>query len=607
MKLTRWFRILNNPIALSRPVLLLQIPLALALGFGTRSTALRQNPFLVLLFATLFIIGAGICFALGNWSLARFSALERNRSLVTLITWLVTGFLCVGISEISHVVALHLLHPQVIGSPLPQTTRLLFIPPMWLASLLATSHVFQSRTDYLVKFRQLAQTNFLLSEAEELSEKEIDNERQKLIAIVSETIKPELRLIATEIRGLETPSSPNAQIAKMLDQIDNYSLKTLRQLIKDLDEVVVLEYTHLKHIPVMENPKLKLRELPLDPLRSLRIAAFVGGSLLLPVVGVRVDVLWLIQVLLIFMPVFGIYALRTGLKFLKAPEILWTLLGFVSVIIMRLFGVSALSQVQTATSHQYLPYISGTLFGFSVLIGSIDRYFIDSYQKIFSQQELANSQLIEKLDWINNEQQLVRKNFARLLHGPIQSRLAAVRMRLHILADASSIGLTEFDQVSINQIADMVEQITHEIETLAEPVATSDSTSVADELDALKINWKGLMEITIDLTAEVIAVLDQNSNLSHKVKSACTEAITNACRNGKANELTISLELADDGQTVVFVVQDNGIGVNGPVQPGFGLKDIAADGGNWSFEPCEKGARFKVEFVRPIYPILQKS
>ena len=607
MKLTRWFRILNNPIALSRPVLLLQIPLALALGFGTRSTALRQNPFLILLFATLFIIGAGICFSLGNLALARFAATERNRPLVTLIAWLTTGFLCVGISEISHVVALHLLHPQVIGGPLPLTTRLLFIPAMWLASLLATSHVFQSRTEYLVKFRQLVQTNYLLSEAEELSEKEFDNERQKLIAIVRETIQPELRLIAAEMRGLETPSSPNSQITKMLDQIDNYSLKTLRQLIKDLDEVVVLESTHLKHIPVMGNPKLKLRELPLDPLRSLRIAAFVGGSLLLPVVGLRVDVLWLIQVLVIFMPVFGIYALRMGLKFLKAPEILWTLLGFVSVIIMRLFGVSALSQVQTATSHQYLPYISGSLFGLSVLIGSLDRYFIDSYQKIFSEQEIANSQLIEKLDWINSEQQLVRKNFARLLHGPIQSRLAAVRMRLHILADASSIGLTEFDQVNINQIADMVEQITNEIETLAEPVTNSDSTSVSQEIDALRINWKGLMEITIDIAPEVIGVLDKSSNLSHKVMSACSEAITNSCRNGKASELTISFELANEERTVVFIVQDNGLGVNGPIQPGFGLKDIAADGGQWSFEPCEKGARFKVEFVRPIYPMLHKS
>lgn len=607
MTLTRWFRILNNPIALSRPVLLLQIPLALALGFGTRSTALRQNLFLILLFATLFIIGAGICFALGKLALARFAATERNRPLVTLITWLTTGFLCVGISEISHVVALHLLHPQVIGGPLPLTTRLLFIPPMWLASLLATSHVFQSRTEYLVKFRQLVQTNYLLSEAEELSEKEFDNERQKLIAIVRETIKPELRLIAAEMRGLETPSSPDAQITKMLDQIDNYSLKTLRQSIKDLDEVVVLESTHLKHIPVMGNPKLKLRELPLDPLRSLQIAAFVGGSLLLPVVGVRVDVLWLIQVLVIFMPVFGIYALRMGLKFSKAPEILWTLLGFVSVIIMRLFGVSALSQVQTATSHQYLPYISGSLFGLSVLIGSLDRYFIDSYQKIFSEQEIANSKLIEKLDWINSEQQLVRKNFARLLHGPIQSRLAAVRMRLHILADASSIGLTEFDQVNINQIADMVEQITNEIETLAEPVTNSDSTSVSQEIDALRINWKGLMEITIDIAPEVIGVLDKSSNLSHKVMSACSEAITNSCRNGKASELTISFELANEERTVVFIVQDNGLGVNGPIQPGFGLKDITADGGQWSFEPCEKGARFKVEFLRPIYPMLHKS
>lgn len=605
MRLTGWFRILNNPAALSRPVLLLQIPLALVLGFGTRSTALRQNPFLILLLATLFIIGAGICFALGNWILARFSATERNRVTVTLTTWLVTGFFWVGISETFHFVAEQVIHPQVTDGPLPLTTRLLFIPPMCLAILLTTSNVVHSRAEYFSKFRQLVQTTALLSEDEKLSTQEFHRERQNLITMVSETISPELRLIAAEMRDLEKSSSPNSQSAKVLDQIDNYSLKTLRQLIKDLDEVVVLESTHLKHIHVMEKPKLKMRDVPLDPLRSLRIAAFVGGVLLLAVVDVRVIVPWLIQVLVIFVPVFGICALRIGLKFLKAPEILWTLLGFASVILMRLFGVSALSQVQAATPHQYLAYISGTLFGFSVLLGSIDRYFIDSYQKIFIEQELANSQIIEKLDGINSEQQLVRKNFVRLLHGPIQSRLAAVRMRLNILVDASSIGLTEHNQLGINQIAGMVDTIVHEIETLAEPVAKSDSRRVGDELNDLKTNWKGLIEITVELPLDISEVLNQNLNLSQKVTLACAEAITNSCRNGKANKLTISFELAEYGQTLVLVCHDNGLGVSEKVEPGFGLREIADAGGKWSFEHCEKGARFRVAFSRRIHQIHQ--
>jgi signal transduction histidine kinase len=586
-------KILASPIALSRHVLLLQIPLALALGFGTRSTDLRQNPFLVVCFATMFIAGASICFALGNWALGKSQLLRQHSATVAFSIWLLTGFQCVALSQIAQLVATHTTPHFNQTGPIPLSTRLLFIPLMWVASLLSTSHVFQSRYEYVSKFVELRETHSALTTSEESSQQSLYDERQRLIATVSQTIKPELKSISAEIRALET-QSPELPLGRILEQIDNYSLSTLRRLIAELNSD---NETQVRQHPPTAIPEFRIRNVPLDPLRSIQIAAGVGAALLLPIVGVHTVLLWLIQVLFIFAPVFGLNVLRRYIHFKSMPEVTWVVLGVVVIVLMRFYGVSVLPQVQAATEHRFLPFISGGLFGLSIVLGSLDRYFLTAYAEASDEQAAANLQLSRNLNQIDHARQNTRQDLARFLHGPIQGRIAAVRMKLHLLTEADQASKPALSQEDINQLADMVEFITSEIEILAEPDQEITAIKPLSALTQLAENWSGLIDVTLDAGSEVFAVLEEDSYLAAKIVATCSEAITNASRHGHAKRVNIVLRLVDEASTLRITVHDDGRGVHGTVVPNIGLKDITADGGTWSFTPSDSGAIFCVDFA----------
>jgi len=586
-------RILGSQTALSRPVLLLQIPLALALGFGTRTTALRQDALLIFGFAALFILGASACFNAGNWAINKFERLRQHREVVTLTVWLLTGLVCVEITVITHLVATHLSYSELQVGPLPVRTRLLFIPLMWLASLLSTSHVFQSRHEYVNKFVELRETHSALTTSEESSHQSLYEERQRLITTVSETIKPELKSISAEIRALET-QSPELPLGRILEQIDNYSLSTLRRLIAELNSD---NETQVQQQQSTAIPEFRIRNLPLDPIRSIQIAGGVGTTLLLPIVGVHTVVLWLMQVLFIFAPVFVLSGLRRYVHFKKLPEVTWVVLGVVIILLMRLRGISALPQVQAATEHRFLPFISGGLFGLSIILGSLDRYFLAAYTEASLEQEAANLQLSRNLNQIDHARQNTRQDLARFLHGPIQGRIAAVRMKLHLLTEADQVSKPALSQEEINQLADMVEFITREIEILAEPDQEITAIKPLAALTQLAENWSGLIDVTLDAGSEVFAVLEEDSYLAAKIVAACSEAITNASRHGQAKRVNIVLRLVDEASTLRITVHDNGRGVHGTVVPNIGLKDITTDGGTWSFISSDSGAIFCVDFA----------
>jgi len=438
----------------------------------------------------------------------------------------------------------------------------------------------------------------LLTETKASSQEALAVERQKLSTVVGETIKPELKSIVSEIRNMRT-HAPEMQLRKMLDQIDGYSLQTVRSLIAELDERVDIDSGTDQLSVISSAPRLSMRNLPLDPMRSLRIAAGVGSALLLPLVGFHTVALWLLQVLLVFLPLFALDFLRLqfGGRLAKLPQGTWALAGCVCVVVMRLYGIPALAEVQAATAHRFLPFVSGGLFGFSVLLGSLDNYFIGEYAHASSEQEQANVQLITRVNRLNAEHQLIRRDLSRLLHGPIQGRLAAVRMKLHLLSEADSGRVAPLSQEDIDQLALMVEYIAHDIETLTEPLTPKIALDVSAEMDAIVANWKGLMHIDFAPSNGATLLLERDSLLAQRVVDACSEAITNASRHGQATRVAIAIQVVDVETALRITVEDNGRGAHGNIVPGIGLEDISADGGQWKFLPTSSGTTFQVDFA----------
>jgi hypothetical protein len=290
------------------------------LGFGTHLEQINQRPFLMILFGASFMVGASICFASGNFLMNKYAPFRNHRPYMTLIVWLFTG--------IQSVVIAQLVQLTTGGELVSLKIRLFFIPTMWIASLLSASIALQSRQKYVLKFAELRNTNIRLTQIEETEHKALKAERAQLIAVVTDKIKPQLTAISADIRSIESQTQEK-RLAHVLEQIDNYSINTLRKMITELNSAILIESLHPNEKLETTIPKLTLSKLPLDPIRSLRIAVGVGLTLLLPIIGIKMALFWLIQVVALFSPVFGLNFLLTRQgKLAKLPQNTWIWLGF---------------------------------------------------------------------------------------------------------------------------------------------------------------------------------------------------------------------------------------------------------------------------------------
>jgi signal transduction histidine kinase len=532
--------------------------------------------------------GAAICFGCGTWLIERFKVVRSHTIYVVLCAWLLTGLQPVLITQ--------LVHRLAGGDQISLKARLIFVPLMWLGSLLSTSHMYQSRYEYVLKFRQLRDTHQALIELEESSQQALHNERQQLIDAVQRTVKPELKLISAEVQTIEMHSH-EVQLKRILEKIDNYSLKTLRTLISELDASDQEAELGIQQQVSTANPKLSVRQLPLDAIRSLRVACAVGGMLLLPIVGFHVVVMWFVQVLLIFLPLFVLQAIRLRLaQRSRVPEVTWVVCAAIIVSTRHLWGIHTLPQISAVTINNHLPILSSSLFVFAIFLGAFDRSFIDAYIHAAQEQEEANTQLTHNLSEIDMARQLARKELSRLLHGPIQGRLAAVRIKLHMLTEQTQTTQAVLTQQDIVQLAQMVEQITNDIEAFSVAQTHVAQVDVSQALDELTQNWQGLMNVSFNASPQTTTALKEDPYLARKVISACSEAITNASRHGSSTHIAIDLELTNNPNALLITAGDNGTGVSDVVVPGIGLRDIEADGGQWSFGTVESGTQFIVGF-----------
>lgn len=581
-------RILASPAALSSSVLLLQIPLACTLAFGTRTAELRSHPFLLLSFAVLFLAGASLCFFVGNRAFMRFPRLQRGRTTITCAIWLLTGFQCVAISQFVHLVT--------GGDDIALSMKLAFVPLMWIASLFTTTHVVHSRRQYVEIFRRLQQTSAALSESEAATQHALDAERQALIEAIRDTIAGELDAISGQIRGLRTQAH-RVELDQLLAQIDGFSQHTLRRVIRDLNEGPQADVPPPRGLAPIRVPSLVLRDLPLSPLQGLRFALGVGGAVLLPAVGPVAVMQWCFQVAAIFAPAFGIAWLRRRSAALRRfPEITWVALAAVSILVLRLMVLHPPYPVQAMAMGSFVPLAGGMILVTFLVLGSLDAHFVDGYRTAAREQSRANELLTVAVARNQSARLRIRKEVARLLHGPIQGRLAAVRMKLQMLSATDAHIEPLHDGVGIEHLQTLVEQISREMDDFGNEVKQESTVNLGDELETFVRNWRGLVQVSYDVAPSVARLVAGNPPLANQLVAACGEAITNASRHGTASQIDITMRTSADESTVVLTAQDNGRGVRDDVVPGIGLGDISADGCAWRFVPCQSGARLHVDF-----------
>jgi signal transduction histidine kinase len=176
---------------------------------------------------------------------------------------------------------------------------------------------------------------------------------------------------------------------------------------------------------------------------------------------------------------------------------------------------------------------------------------------------------------------------SRLLHGPVQGNLAALTLALRIHAAAEhevfSAGQRE---VIVRSTALIDESLRTLRDILDEPVG--DRIDVGARLVELTRAWRGLMTITLDMSAEVRDASRADPGLLLDALDVVEEGITNASRHGDARNLEIKIRRLITGEVEVVLLND-GRPVSGAVSAGFGLKAIDAAGGRWSLVEVQGG------------------
>jgi signal transduction histidine kinase len=197
----------------------------------------------------------------------------------------------------------------------------------------------------------------------------------------------------------------------------------------------------------------------------------------------------------------------------------------------------------------------------SALLGSLFGINHAATKEIESiEQQLKNYE--HRLRWtiaaLNGQHWMQKKQFARKIHGPIQSEVAAAAIRIE--RSLSTGEVTESGEVALQNLRDRLAKI------LDDTKGTSDVRPVLAEIAE---TWHGLCEVNVDMAADVEAALKLDSICVETVLEIAREACSNAIRHGSAETIHLAVQMAEP-DLVLLTVQNDGTKVDAQAKRGVG-------------------------------------
>ena len=150
---------------------------------------------------------------------------------------------------------------------------------------------------------------------------------------------------------------------------------------------------------------------------------------------------------------------------------------------------------------------------------------------------------------LNAQHWLQKKQFARKLHGPVQSEVAAAAIRIE--RSLTSGEMTEYGETALQNLRDRLAKILHD---------TKGTSAVRPVLAEITETWDGLCQIEVDLPTEVEAALTQDSVCVETVLEITREACSNAIRHGSAEHIELSFGFQGCDLIEVTVANDGSSG-----------------------------------------------
>ncbi|MFM6966862.1 MAG: hypothetical protein ACKOWI_05825, partial [Rhodoluna sp.] len=171
---------------------------------------------------------------------------------------------------------------------------------------------------------------------------------------------------------------------------------------------------------------------------------------------------------------------------------------------------------------------------------------------------------------LNAQHWLQKKQFARKLHGPVQSEVAAAAIRIE--RSLTSGEMTEYGETALQNLRDRLAKILHD---------TKGTSAVRPVLTEITETWQGLCDIEVELPTDVEAALVQDSVCVETVLEITREACSNAIRHGSADEIRLTISFSGDDLIEVKVANN---GTSGEVSSRRGLGSAYLEDCTYSHE-----------------------
>jgi hypothetical protein len=439
-----------------------------------------------------------------------------------------------------------------------------------LSALFAFSFIFALNEKI---FLDKSKIDFALDQLKIIQKKAVKNNSEQVqntISLVSKSIKEPLIALTKQIGAMKSDKSKLLEISHELEKYSelivraaSHEIYTNAERVNKIDRNIFRGSTDSSH-------KFTWFFSNLSPIYTLLSIAAVTGFSQMSINGFA-GLLFVFALELVISPV-----LFLGARLLKTKNFqkFWNNLILIFAVLLAcgiLITIFSSILLKNVFIFTYALYPSGIAFRIvsiifgGILVSSMIKSDVDNYQKIVETNELLEGEiaLLENLSKNNGVK------IAKLLHGPVQGKIAGVVLALRIYANNERV-VTEQE---VDKIKSLLVSIDDDLERIINPDRETVKVQLISALDTVKNDWKELIEIDIvyDKSFESTSL----NSLTANIVEVLNESISNSLRHGSADKVEIKMEVANSHLNMI--VKDNGTGIKKEYAPGFGMSVYKAN------------------------------
>jgi len=439
-----------------------------------------------------------------------------------------------------------------------------------LSALFAFSFIFALNEKI---FLDKSKIDFALDQLKIIQKKAIKNNSEQVqnaISLVSKSIKEPLFALTKQIEAMKSDKSKLLEISHELEKYSELIVRASSHEIYTNAERVNKIDRNIFRGSTDSSRNFTWFFSNLSPIYSLLSIAAVTGISQMSINGFA-GLLFVFALELVISPV-----LFLGAKLLKTKNFqkFWNNLILIFAVLLAcgiLVTITSSVLLKNVFIFTYELYPSGIAFRIvsiifgGILVSSMVKTDVDNYQKIVETNELLESEiaLLENLSKNNGVK------IAKLLHGPVQGKIAGVVLALRIYANNDK-AVTEPE---IDKIKSLLISIDDDLESIINPDKEIVHLELISALDIMKNDWKELIEI--DIVYDKSFESTNLNSLTANIVEVLNESISNALRHGSADKVEITMEVANSHLNMI--VKDNGTGIKKEYAPGFGMSVYKAN------------------------------